>query len=83
MEGEEIFGFYKQKANVAFRLGGDSHRQDNVIFSHPRVNHIIIRSSVEIEQPRADQIQGDVEVLERPCGDGVWHIERCPPMSHV
>jgi hypothetical protein len=25
----------------------------------------------------------DVEVLETPCGNGVWHIERCPPTSHV
>jgi len=30
---------------------------------------------VHIEQPGADQIQGDVEVLEAPCGDGVWHIK--------
>jgi hypothetical protein len=83
MEGEEIFGSYKQKVNIALILEGDSHRHDHVNFSHPCVNHIIARSSVEIEQPRADQIQGDVEVLKAPCGDGVWHIERCPPMSHV
>jgi len=54
-----------------------------VNFSHPLVTHIIIISSVEIEQPRVDKTQEDVEVLEAPCGDGVWHIKRCPPISHV
>jgi hypothetical protein len=29
---------------------------------------------VQIEQHGADQIHGVVEVLEVPCGDGVWHI---------
>jgi hypothetical protein len=75
MEGEEIFGSYKWKENLAPRLEGDSHRHNRVNFSHPHVNHTIVRSSVHIEQPGADQIQGDVEVLEAPCGDGVWHIK--------
>jgi hypothetical protein len=79
MEGEEIFGSCKQKTNLAFRLERDSHRHNRVNFSHPHVNHIIARSCVEIEQPRGIKFQGDVEVLEAPCGNGVWHIERCPP----
>jgi hypothetical protein len=29
------------------------------------------------------QIEEDVEILEAPYKDGVWHIERCPPTSHV
>jgi hypothetical protein len=74
MEGEEIFGLCKQKANLAPRLEGDSHRHDNVNFFHPCVNHTIIRLGVEIEQLGVNQIPGDVEVLEAPCGDGVWHI---------
>jgi hypothetical protein len=49
MEGEEIFGFYKWKANLAFALEGDSHRHDCVNFSHPHVNHIITKSHVEIK----------------------------------
>ncbi len=52
-------------------------------FSHPHVNHAIARSNVQIKQLGVDQIHGDVEILEVPCGDGVWHIERCPPRSHV
>jgi hypothetical protein len=39
---------------------------------HLCVNHTIIRSSVEIDQPGANQIQGDVEVFEAPCGNGVY-----------
>jgi hypothetical protein len=79
MEGEEIFGSYKSKVIVALGLEGDSHRHDHVSFSHPCVNHTIVKSSVEIEQLRANQIQEVIEVLEAPHGDGVWHIKRCPP----
>jgi hypothetical protein len=83
MEGEEIFGSCKQKANLALGLEGDSHRHDYVIFSHHHVNYTIANSSVDIEEPIANQIQEHVEVLEAPCGNGVWHIKRCPPMLHV
>jgi hypothetical protein len=38
---------------------------------------------VDIEELVVDQIQEDVEVVEAPCGDGIWHIEKCPPTSHV
>jgi hypothetical protein len=82
MEGEEIFGSCKQKVNLAPESKGDSHRHDCVNFFHLHVNHTITKSSVDIEQPIANQIQ-DVEVLEAPCGNGVWHIERCSPMLHV
>ncbi len=83
MEGEQIFGSCKWKVNLTLELECDSHRDDHVNFSHPHVNHIIVRLGVEIEQPGANQIQGDVEVLEGPCGDGVWHRERCPLTLHV
>ncbi len=83
MEGEEIFGSYKRKVNLTPKSEGDLQRHNRLIFSHPRVNHTIAKSSVEIEQSRADQIQGDVQILEGPCRNGFWHIERCPLMSHV
>ncbi len=56
MEGEEIFGSCKQKANLTPRSKGNSHKHDYVNFSHPCVNHRIIKLSVEIKQPRVDQI---------------------------
>jgi hypothetical protein len=65
--------------NLALELKGDSHWHNHVNFYHLRVNHAIAKSNVQIEQLGVDQIHGDVEVLEVPCGDGVWHIERCPP----
>jgi hypothetical protein len=83
MEGEEIFGSYERMVNLALGLKGDSHRHDRVNFFHLHVNYIIVSSSVDIEEPIADQIQEDVEVLKAPCGNGVWHIERCPFMSYV
>jgi len=64
MEGEEIFGSYKWKKNLAPRLKGDSRRHNCVNFSHPHVNHTIVRSSVHIEQPRADQIQEMLKSLK-------------------
>ncbi len=83
MGGEEIFGSCKWKANPAPKSKGDSHRHNRVNFLHPHVNHTIAKSVVEIEQPKVDQIQRDVEVFDAPCGNGVWHIEKCPCMSHV
>jgi hypothetical protein len=83
MEGEEIYGYCKQKANLAVGLKGDSHKHDRVNFSHPCVSHTIVSPSVNIEELVVDQIEEDVEVFEVPCGDGVWHIERCPPTLHV
>jgi hypothetical protein len=56
MEGEEVFGFCKQKVNLALGSKGDSHRHNRVNFFHFCVNHIIAKSSVEIEQPKANEI---------------------------
>jgi len=71
------------EGELSLWIKGDFHRHDCVNFSHPCVNHIIVRSGVESEQPRVNQIQGDVEVLEAPCGNGIWHIERCLPTTQV
>jgi hypothetical protein len=83
MEAEEVFGPYKKKGESIPKSKGDSQRHNYVNFFHPRVNHAIAKSNVQIEQLGADQIHGDVEILEAPCGDGILQIERCHPMSHV
>jgi hypothetical protein len=67
MEGEEIFGSYKRKANLDPRSEGDSHRHKSVNFFHPHVSHIITSSSVNIKELIMDQIEEDVKVLEAPC----------------
>ncbi len=56
MEGEEIFGSYKQKVNLAPKSKMDSHKHNHVNISHLHVNHIIVKSSVDIEQLVANQI---------------------------
>jgi hypothetical protein len=56
MEGEEIFGSYKRNVILALGSKGDSHKHDHVNFFHPYVNHTIVKSGVEIEQPGVDQI---------------------------
>jgi hypothetical protein len=38
LEGEEIFGSYKQKLNLLPRSKGDSHQHGHVNFCHPCVN---------------------------------------------
>ncbi len=38
LEGQEIFGSTKQRANIAPRLEGDSHMHDHVNFSRLKVN---------------------------------------------
>jgi hypothetical protein len=80
MEGEEIFGPCKRKVNLAPGSERDSHRHDCVNFVHPHVSHIIATSSVNIEEHIVDQIEEDVEA---PCGDGFWHIKRCPLRLYV
>jgi hypothetical protein len=77
MECEEIFGSYKRKANLAPKLEGDSHKHDRVNFFHLHISHTIVNSSVDMEELVMNQIQEDVEVLDTPCGNGIWHIERC------
>jgi hypothetical protein len=54
-----------------------------VYFSHLHVNHTIVNSNVDMGELVTNQIQEVVDVLEAPCGNGMWHIERCPLKLHV
>jgi hypothetical protein len=71
------------EGELSLMIKGDFHRHDCVIFFHICVNHIIVKSNVESKQQGVIQIWGDVEVFEAPCGNGIWHIERCFPMMQV
>jgi hypothetical protein len=66
--------FLQMEGKSTPRSKGDSHRHNRVNFTHPCVNYITTKSNVQIEQLGANQIHADVEVLEAPYGDGVWHI---------
>jgi hypothetical protein len=49
MEGEEIFGFCKQKLDLDLRSKGDSHKHKDFNFSHPHVNALTEKLHVQIE----------------------------------
>jgi hypothetical protein len=42
LEGEEVFGSTKCKANLPFGLEANSHRHDQVNFSHPKVANTLV-----------------------------------------
>lgn len=51
LEGQEVFGSMKRRANVALRLEGNSHMHDRVNFSRPIVNTMsngFIDSNVDV-----------------------------------
>jgi hypothetical protein len=93
LEGQEIFGSTKRKANIALRLEGNSHRHDCVNFSQPKVNAMssgFTGSNVDVGEfngiVRAEAFVltfQELKVQKRVCGDGVWRIERCPPLSNT
>jgi hypothetical protein len=82
MEGEKIFGSCKHKFDLPPRSKGDSHRHDCVNSFCPHVHTQIGKLHSQYEQPSCsvnlyevvNTIDGDVEVLEAPCGNGVWYI---------
>jgi hypothetical protein len=49
MEGEEIFGFYKQKFDLPPRSKGDSHRHDYVNSFWPHVHAQIGKLHLQYE----------------------------------
>jgi hypothetical protein len=93
LEGQEVFGFTKQRVNIGPRLEGDSHKHDLVNFSRPKINAMssgFIGSNVDDGKPSGivrDEafvltFQG-FKVQKRVCGDGVWRIGRCPSSSNT
>ncbi len=64
MEGEEVFGSCKWKANLTLGLEGDSHRHNCMNFSHLHVSHTIVSSSVNINVPVVDQLRKMLKSLK-------------------
>jgi hypothetical protein len=89
LEGQEVFGSTKWRANIAQWLKCDSHMHDHVNFFWPRVNTTpsgFVGSNVDAN--KSNGIVRDeafvltfegLRVQECVCRDGVWRIERCPP----
>ncbi len=87
------FGSKNQRADIAPRLEGDSHKHVHVNFFKPRVNTMssgFVSSNVDVGQSNGivkDEafvltFQG-LKVQKLVCGDGVWRIERCAPSSNI
>ncbi len=85
LEGEEMFGSTKRKANLLPRSKVNSHQHDQVNFFHPKVanaialiNQLLVVDVGEANGPHLIITHNGVEVLKCFCGDGNWRIERCP-----
>jgi hypothetical protein len=91
LEGEEVFGFIKQKKNLPPRSEGNLHRHNHVNFSCPRVEFTLhnfapngnVRQSKYSQEVFLVLTHNGEEVLECLCGDDIWHIERCNPKSNA
>jgi hypothetical protein len=90
LEGEEVFRFTKHNAHFLLGADDESHRLDHVNFSHPCVvvptyqpnsvdDLFILRSPCVAQSMFPIFFQGGIMVNEIMCGDGIWHIDRCPP----
>ena len=82
LEGAEIFGSSKRKLDLPPGSHNDSHWQDKVNFSIPRMNTRSTRA--RIEEALSDlvhAVQHTTCVLETDCDTSKWHIARLPVRS--
>jgi hypothetical protein len=93
LEGEKVFGSTNQRADIALGSKGNSHKHDRVNFSQPKVNAMssgVTSSNVDVGESNGivrDEAFvltfQELKVQELVCGDGVWRIERCPPLLNI
>jgi hypothetical protein len=93
LEGQEVFGSTKWKADVTLGSEADSHMHDCVNFSWPIVNATSSgftgsnvdagESSGIVRDETFVLIFQGLKVQERVHEDGVWRIERYPPLSNT
>ena len=91
MDGEEVFGFQKQKADVPLDFEGESHRPDKVNFSRPqiatrssRVKHascslsnVVEELSLKLQEDQALNNQGTMSDVGRVGHVTVVHKTAC------
>ena len=82
LEGAEIFGSTKRKLDLPPGSDHDSHRQDKVNFSIPRMSTRSTKARIEeaLSDP-AHGVQHTTCVLETDCDPSKWHIARLPARS--
>ena len=82
LEGAKIFGSSKKKLDLPLGSHNDSHRQDKVNFSIPRMSTRSTRA--RIEEALSDPIhavQHTTCVLETDYDTSKWHIAHLPARS--
>ena len=82
LEGTEIFGSSKRKLDLPPRSHSDSHRQDKVNFSIPRMSTRSTKGRIEeaLSDP-VHAVQHTTCVLETNYDISKWHIARLPARS--
>ena len=82
LEGAEIFGSSKRKLDLPPGSHSDSHRQDKVNFSIPRMNTRSTKACIEeaLSDP-VHAVQHTTCVLKTDCDTSKWHIARLPARS--
>lgn len=85
-----MFGFAQRGAHFVLGVDDKSHRSDHVNLFHPRVVILVCQpnSVNDLSIPKSPCIaqsmfpiffQGGIAVSDIMCGDGISHIDRCPP----
>jgi hypothetical protein len=89
LEGEEMFGLNKHKANLPHGSKANSHWHGRVNFSHPKVASAttLINYSSIVDVGKASGLDpiithNGVQVLECLCGDNIGQIELYPSKSN-
>ena len=82
LEGAEIFGSSKRKLDLPPGSHSDSHWQDKVNFSIPRMSTRSTKACIEeaLSDP-VYAVQHTTCVLETDCDTSTWHIARLPARS--
>ncbi len=89
MDGEEVFGLAKCKANPPLGSEGNSHWHDWANFFHLKVanattliNQLLAMDVGETSNFDHVITHNGVEALECLCGDNIYQIECCPLKSN-
>ena len=82
LEGAEIFGSSKRKLDLPPGSHSNSHRQDKMNFSIPRMSTRSTKARIEeaLSDP-VHTVQHTTCVLETDCDTSKWHIARLPARS--
>jgi hypothetical protein len=90
LEGEEVFGSINHSVDYSPRVDDELHKVDCANFSWlcmaiptcqlNNIDNLLIHGSPCVPQSMYPIVSPcGIKVNEIMCGDGLWHIEWCPP----